>query len=157
MAHCVARSIAVTSEVRVQPSTATTPSRTSIATTRAAPKRATADVEELGLERGRADHDAIRTRFESGPDRLDRPVSATDLHGDAGRGDRPDELERRITGEGAVEIDQVEATGSLGRIATSESERVASFERDGLAATLREPYDPALEHVDSRNDLEGSC
>ena len=75
-----ASSPAPTTDVLVQPSATTRPSRASTATTSRSPNRGAARGEEVGRERGRADHDPRGAGGERGLDRRDRPVAAADLH-----------------------------------------------------------------------------
>ena len=90
---------------------------------------------------------ATRSRRSCGSRRRPGPEAA-------GRGDALDEAERRAPGEGAVEIDEVEAAGALVAEPPRELDRVAALDRHRLAAALREPDDAALEDVDRRDDVE---
>ena len=78
--------------------------------------------------------------------------------GRLGRSREP--LEERGGGgavERAVEVDHVEPRRALVLVLAGERLRVAAFERDGVATPLGETHDPAVEHVDRRQDLEGAC
>ena len=114
--------------------------------------------EERGGERGRPDHDAVCPGGERRRDRFVGAVAAADLEREAaGRCDPLDEPERRRAAEGAVEIDEVEAAGTLVAEPPGELDGVAALDRDGLAASLREPDDAAVENVDRREELEVLC
>ena len=159
-AHRPARSsaasaAAVVPEPRVQPSTATSPSRTSIATTRRVAEAASRLSEEGGGEGGRADHDPIGARGERRRDRIERAVPTADLEWKpAGRRDPLDELERRRAAERAVEVDEVEAARTLVAEPAGELDGIAPLDRDRLASALRKPHDPSLEHVDRGKNIE---
>ena len=128
---------AVVPELRVQPSTATSPSRTSIATTSCVAESGGRRGEERGGEGGRADHDAVGARRERVGDRASRAVAAADLERKpAGRGDALDEPERRRAVERAVEVDEMEAPRALVAEPPGELDGVAALDRDGLAPAL---------------------
>ena len=148
-------SAAVVPESLVQPSTATSPSRTSIATTSASPKRAAAAARKAGERAAVPDHDPVRARGERRGDRIERAVATADLEWQAaGRRDPLDELERRRAAERAVEVDEVEAARTFVAEAPRELDGIAALDRDRLAPPLRKPHDPSLEDVDRGRHLE---
>ena len=132
-----ASAAAVVPERVVQPSTATSPSRTSIATRSCSPNRAAASVRKRGGEGGRADHDAVGAGREGRRDRSSRPVAAADLKREpARRCDALDELERGRAGESPVEVDEVQPSRAFVAKPPRELDRIAALDRDRLSAAL---------------------
>ena len=150
-----ASSAARISESCSQPLTVTNPSRASTATTRAAaPKRSTAVVRNVVVERGRADEHARRAGRQRRVDQLEAAVAASHLHGDAHGRNALQEPQIRLAREGAVEIDEVEPGRALGDEALGGCDRVAALDRHLLAPALGEADDASRKHVESRVDGE---
>ena len=148
---------AVVPELLVQPSTATSPSRTSIATTSCVGEPGGGLGEERGGEGGRPDHDAVGARRDRRGDRPVGAVAASDLERKPpGRGDAFDEPERRRAGECSVEVDEVQPPRAFVAEPPGELDRIASLDRDRLATALREADDASFEHVD-RGRTSKSC
>ncbi len=104
------------------------------------------------------DHHAVRADGERRRDRLERPVAAADLDGTVDCGDDP--LEERGGGdavERAVEVDEVESGGALGRVTPGELHRFAAFERYLPATPTRQAHNASGEDVDRRDDFESAC
>ena len=115
-------------------------------------------LEKTVPERRRADHHPVGARVERRGDRVERPVAASDLEGQAARVSQTlDELEARHAGERAVEVDQMEARGSFGREPSGEADRVTALERHGVALASREPDGAAAEDVDRGYHVEATC
>ena len=76
------------------------------------------------------------------------------LDGSPSRGDTLDQAQVRRTGEGPVEIDEVEPRRARAGEALRGRDRVAAVDRDLPATALGEADDPSVEHVDRRIDDE---
>ena len=115
--------------------------------------------EESGGEGRCADHDAIGPGRERCVDSVESPVAAADLQRHVLRDscDAVEEAERRVPVEGAVEIDEVEASCSFGDEVTCERDGIASLDRDAGAHALVQPYCSSVEDVHRRHDLEAGA
>ena len=149
-----ASSPGVSSAERVQPCTVTVPWRASIATATPSPNLAAA------ADRNSSSSAAVPTSTRAAPacerglDRVKAAIAAADLHGRPDRCDARDEAEVGIARERAVEVDEVQPGGALGRKALGCRDRVAALDGHRLPAALREANDTALENVDRRVDRE---
>ena len=157
-AQSCASAAAVVPELLVQPSTATSPSRTSIATTSRSANRVAAAVRKLG-ERA-----AVPTMTRSAPAAIASAIAlvgaiaAPDLEREPARGcNALDEPERRSADECSVEVDEVQAPRALVAEPAGKLDGIAALDRHGLAPSLVEADDASFEDVDRRQDIEVLC
>ena len=115
-------------------------------------------VEKAVPERRRADHHPVRAQVERRRHRLDRAIAAPGLHRQRTRGAHPlDEAEARHAGEGAVEVDEMEAAGAFPREPPGEIDRVTALERHRVAPASRQSNGSTAEDVDRGDHLEVTC
>ena len=152
----LARSAAVVPDDVSSPRRRPRPSRTSIATTSASPKRSTAVARKPGASA------AVPTITRSAPAAsaaLDR-VAASDSRRRPGSGARrrPRPARRAPVTGLPLNAPSRSTRWSRARALAAEPPReldgVAAFDRDGVTAPLREPYDASFEHVDRGYHLE---
>ena len=155
-----ANSVAVISEVSVQPRMATRPSRASNATTtRSLPKRRHNSSTRFGIgDSGGADHDSGGAGVEQAGRRIHAADAAAHLDGyvqpprDGGDGGQVG----RIAGVGAVQINDVETLPALDLPTFGNRQGVVGKDRFLLVVALVEPDAVAAAQVDCRYDFHSS-